>query len=150
MAELDGTRRDPSSGHDKQLLLGFIKSKRDARDRRREINAELADQRKAERKAGFDPKQIEAVVRWLEECEDKGREVVDEAEALFELYRNVADGAGLDFDEIMTDARDRALLKIFAPEDQLKPGAPTRKQKAVSDALAGCQASAWARGIGKR
>ncbi len=142
----DAGRRNPSSGHSKDLFVGFLKGMRALRDERRDINVEIAEKRKEMRKAGFDPKQMEKVVRWLEEVDDKGRDVVDEAEALFELYRDVAAGGGKDFDEIMTDARDRALLKIFAPTDQTKPGAPTKKQRAVSDALAGAQVSRMNRG----
>lgn len=132
-------RRDPSSGHSKDMLLAFLRRVRALRDDRRAVNADLAELRKEIRAGGFDAAKVEAVVRWQEDCEDKGRAVVDEAEALFDLYRSVADGGGKDFDEMMDDARDRALLKIFAPEDQSAPKAPTRKQRALSDAIAAAQ-----------
>jgi len=128
--------RDPSADHAKSMLLDFIRRLRALRDQRREINADMRELRSEAGDAGFSAKAIESVVRWQEECEDKGRADVDEFEALVELYRITVDGEGQNLAEIMDEARDRALLKIFAPEDQLKPKGPTKKQKAVQDALA--------------
>ncbi|MCT2398513.1 GapR family DNA-binding domain-containing protein [Novosphingobium mangrovi (ex Huang et al. 2023)] len=139
-------RRDPSSGHSKDLLLGHIRAVRDLRDQRRDINADIAARKKEARDQGFDSTKIEEVVRWMEKCDKHGRETMDEAEALYEMYRAVVDARGEDFDSIMADARDRALLKIFAPEDQLAPQAPTRKQRAVTDAMAAAHMSRMARG----
>lgn len=141
-------RRDPSSGHSKDLLLGYIRSVKGLRDDRRGITEEIAEIKKAARKAGFDGTKIEEVVRWLEKVEKHGRDVMDEAEAIFDLYRTVADGNGKDFDEIMDDARDRALLKIFAPDDQLAVKPPTQKQQAASTALAYAEISRMNRGEG--
>lgn len=148
MPEEHPGRRDPSGGHAKDMLLSFIRRVKDLRQQVRDLNADKAEVKKEARGAGFDSTKIEEVVRWMEKCEKHGRDVMDEAEALYELYRSVVDGGGQDFNEIMDDARDRALLKIFAPDDQLKPQAPTRKQKAVADALAMAQASRMNRGAG--
>lgn len=141
-----GGRRDPTQGHSKDMLLSFMRRIRNLRDDRRAINSDIAELRKEAKSAGFDAGKIEAVVRWQEDCEDKGREIVDEAEAIFDLYRSVADGQGKDFDEMMDEARDRALLKIFAPEDQLTPKGPTKKQRAMSDAMAAAQLNRLTRG----
>ena len=141
-------RRDPSAGNSKQLLLGHIRAVRELREQRREINADIAERKKEARAQGFDGTKIEEVVRWIEKVEKNGREAMDEVEALYELYRTTWDGGGLDFDEIMDDARDRALLKIFAGDDQTMPTGPTKKVKAVNDALAAAQASRQMRGQG--
>ena len=138
--------RDPSSGQAKALLLSFFRRTRQLRDDRRSINEDLKILRKEAKDAGFDAKRIEEVVRWQEECEKHGRERVDEAEALFDLYRMVADGQGLNFDEMMDDARDRALLAVFAGEDQTAPKAPTAKQRAASDAMIAAQIDRMTRG----
>jgi uncharacterized protein (UPF0335 family) len=140
--------RDPASDQAKALLMDFIRRMRALRDQRREITSDLAEVRGEAKDAGFDAKRLELVVRWMEECDDKGRAIVDEGEALFDLYRSVADGEGQNLDEIMGDARDRALLKMFAPDDQMAPPAPTKKQKAVGDALAAAAANKAMRGDG--
>ncbi len=138
--ELDG-RRDPSSGHSKELLLGYIRQVRDYRAIVREANSDKAEVKKEAKAAGFDARKIEEVAMWLDKVDKHGRAEMEEAEAIFELYRAVADGGAKDFDEIMTDARDRALLKIFAPDDQMKPKALTKKQKLAAEAVAYAQVS---------
>lgn len=148
MSEDIGGRRDPASGHAKELLLGHIRAVKDLRQQVRDLNADKAERKKMAREQGFDGTKIEEVVRWLEKVDKHGREAMDEADALYDLYRSVVDGKGLDIGELMDDARDRALLKLFAPDDQLKPKAPTQKQRAVSDALAMAQVSRMNRGMG--
>ncbi len=143
-------RRDPTSGHSKEMLLGFIRQVKDFRAQVREINALKAEAKKEARGVGFDSTKIEEVVRWLEKVEAHTRPVMDEAEAIYDLYRSVVDGQGQDFDAMMDDARDRALLKIFAPDDQLAPKPPTQKQRQVNDALAYAAVSRMNRGGGAR
>lgn len=138
--------RDSASDHAKEMLLSYIRRVKDLRQQVRDINAEKAEVKKEARDNGFDSTKIEEVVRWIEKVEDLGRDEMDEAEALYDLYRSVYDGGAQDFDAMMDDARDRALLKIFAPDDQSKPPAPTRKQRAVNDALAAAQCSRAMRG----
>ena len=147
----DYGRRDPTSGHSKEMLLGFIRQVKDLRARVRELNADKAAVKKEARAVGFDSTKIEEVVRWLEKVDTHTRPVMDEAEAIYDLYRSVVDGQGpdgkaQDFDAMMDDARDRALLKIFAPDDQLAPKPPTLKQRAASDALAYAAVSRMNRG----
>jgi len=132
-----GGRRDPTSDHSKELLLGHIRAVLDYREQVREINADKAERKKTAKDQGFDPVKIEEVARWVEKVNKHGRDVMDEAEAIYDLYRSVHDGQGQDFDTLMDGARDRALLKIFAPEDQTSPKGPTKRQKAIADALAG-------------
>jgi uncharacterized protein (UPF0335 family) len=141
--------RDAASDAAKAKLIGYIRRLRALRDQRRDINADMAEVRKEAKNEGFDAKRIEMVVRWQEECEDKGREIVDEGEALFELYRSVVDGEGRNLSDLMDDARDRALLKIFAPDDQADVRGPTKKVKAVNDALAMAQANRALRDFGR-
>lgn len=140
-------RKDPSSSdHARQLLIGHIRARRALRDDRKAINDQLREQAREIRDQGFDPRRVDDVVRWMEECDKHGREVVDEAEALFELYRDVAAGGGKRLSEMMDDARDRALLKQFAGDGAAEPKAPTRKEAAASDALASAAMSRMLRG----
>lgn len=134
-------RRDPTDGHSKDMLLGYIRRVMALRAEVRDLNADKAEVKKEARDQGFDSTKIEEVVRWLEKVEKHGRDVMEESEAIFDLYRSVHDGQGRDFDDLMNDARDRALLKVFAPDDQSKPKGPTKRQKAIADALAGAQVS---------
>lgn len=148
MVDPDYGRRDPTMGHSKQMLLGFIKQVKDFRAQVREVNALKAEAKKEARNVGFDSTKIEEVVRWLEKVDKHGRDVMDESEAIYDLYRSVVDGKGESFDSMMDSARDRALLKVFAGDDQLAPKPPTIKQRAASDALAYAAASRMNRGGG--
>lgn len=123
------------------LLLDYIRRVRALREGVRELNADKAEVKKEARDKGFDSTKIEEVVRWLEKVDKHGRAAMDEAEAVYELYRSAVDtrdpaGRPQSFDEIMSEARDRALLKLFAPDDQLAPKPATAKQRALSDAVA--------------
>lgn len=141
--------RDAASDHAKAQLMDLMRRCRALRDQRREVNKDLGELRTEAKDLGFDAKRLEMVVRWQEDVEDKGRDVVDEGEALYELYRSVVDGEGQNLDEIMGGARDRALLKIFAPDDhQDVRSTPTRKQQAVNSALAMAAANKAMRGGG--
>lgn len=120
----------------KLLLLGHVRAVKALRDQRREINADIAERKKEMRDQGFDARRVEDVVRWMEQCEKHGRETVDEAEAMFELYRGVVESEGKPVEQLMGSERDRELLARFAPQDQQQVKGPTRKQRAVHDALA--------------
>lgn len=128
-----------------RLLKAFIDRVKNLEDEIAELRSDQADVVKEAREAGFDGAKIREVVRWLRKVEKHGREAMDEAEALFELYRMAVDQRSDDFDAMMGDARDRALLKIFAPDDQISPKLNARAQRAkVATALA--KAAAMARG----
>ena len=83
-------------------------------------------------------------MRWLRRVDRLGREKVDEAEAIFDLYRTVASGGATKIDAMMDSARDRALLKIFAPDDQTDR-AISRRRKSMAAALALAAAAKAAR-----
>jgi uncharacterized protein (UPF0335 family) len=133
--------RDPATNHAKQLLVSHIRAVKALREQRSDINAEISARKKEAKDQGFDGTKIEEVVRWIEKVEKHGRDVMDEAEALYDLYRTTWDGGGIDLDALMDDARDRALLKMFAPDAQQEVKGPTKKQKAVADALAMAEAN---------
>lgn len=134
-----------SGDHSQTLLKAFIDRVKRLEDERAELGADITDVVKEARGAGFDGTKIREVVRWLRKCEKNGREAMDEAEALFDLYRMAIDGKAESFDSMMDEARDRALLKIFAPDDQIAPKLNVRAQRAkVATALA--KAAAMARG----
>lgn len=131
-------------GQSKTLLVGFVNRVRNIREERAALTKDLADVRKEAKNAGFDGTKIEEVVRWLEKVDKHGRQAMDEAEAIFELYRGVVDGGAQGFDDMMNDARDRALLKIFAPDDQVSPKL-TQRTKKMHEALAMAAAAKKAR-----
>jgi hypothetical protein len=80
------------------------------------------------------------VVRWLRKIDKHGRERVDEAEAIFDLYRQTVDGGGASFDDMMNDARDRALLRSSRPTDQVDAKVNQRTKK-MRDAVAMAKAA---------
>lgn len=130
--------------HSKTLLLAFINRVKRIADEIKDMQADITDVCKEAKDAGFEPRRIREVVRWLQKIDKHGRQTVDEAEAIFDLYRSVVDGGATSLDDMMNDARDRALLKIFAPKDQASEKLNQRTKKA-RDAIALAQAAKAAR-----
>jgi uncharacterized protein (UPF0335 family) len=135
---------EPDSGHSKTLLVAFVNRIKRLREERKALTDDIRDVRKEAKVAGFDSRKIEEVVRWMEECEKNGRDAMDEAEAIFDLYRQVVDGGAQDFDSMMDSARDRALLKIFAGDDQIDEKINQRARR-MREAVAMAQAARKAR-----
>lgn len=133
-----------TDGHSKQLLVSAIRFVKGQLDEIAGINEVIAERCKDARDQGFDSGKIREVARWLRKVEKHGRDKMDEAEAIFDLYRSVVDTGGADLDTMMDDARDRALLKMFAGEDQVEKKL-SASRKRVSTALALAQASKAAR-----
>lgn len=134
-----------SSDHSATLLKGFVNGVLRLRESIAELQTDVREVRKEARLAGFDSTKLLEVVRWLEKVEKHGRPAMEEAEALFDLYRTAVDGTAATFDEMMNDARDRALLKIFAPDDQVSPKI-NRRVAAVNNAATMARAAKMARG----
>ncbi|GAA4220234.1 hypothetical protein GCM10022253_23910 [Sphingomonas endophytica] len=107
-------------GQSKLLLVGFIRRVKAHMDEVAEINEVIAAECKEAKSRGFDGTKIREVARWLRKIDKHGREKVDEAEAIFDLYRSVVGGGEDGFDAMMDSARDRALLAMFAPDDQVE------------------------------
>jgi uncharacterized protein (UPF0335 family) len=120
---------DLPEGQSKTLLLGFVNRVKALADEIADLQADTSDVVKEAKAAGFDGTKIREVVAWLRKVDRHGRDKMDEAEAIFDLYRQV-EGRAQRFDEMMDDARDRALLKIFAPDDQVTPKLNQRTKKA--------------------
>lgn len=131
-------------GHSKTLLVGFIRRVKTIADEIGELQADVSDICKEAKSAGFEPVRIREVVRWLRKIDKHGRDRVDEAEAIFDLYRQTVDGGGASLDDMMNDARDRALLQIFAPTDQVDAKVNQRTRK-MRDAVAMARAAKAAR-----
>lgn len=133
-----------AEGQSRTLLMGFYKRMRALRDERASLTADLGDVRKEARRAGFDATKIEEVCRWMEKIDKHGRDRMDEAEAIFDLYRQIVDGRGAEFEDMMNNARDRALLKIFAPDDQVAEKI-NQRTKTMRNAVVMAQAAKRAR-----
>ncbi len=131
-------------GHSKTLLVAFVNRVKRLEDERADLAADASEVCKEAKGAGFDATKIREVVRWLRKVEKHGRETMDEAEAIFDLYRSVVDGGAVPLDEMMSTARDRALLKIFAPDDQMGSQL-TQRTKKMNVALALAAGAAKAR-----
>nr|WP_246346481.1 GapR family DNA-binding domain-containing protein [Sphingomonas endophytica] len=101
-------------------MVGFIRRVKAHMDEVAEINEVIAAECKEAKSRGFDGTKIREVARWLRKIDKHGREKVDEAEAIFDLYRSVVGGGEDGFDAMMDSARDRALLAMFAPDDQVE------------------------------
>lgn len=132
------------SEQSKTLLLGFIRRGKALADEIKDLQADVSDICKEAKAAGFEPTKIREVITWLCKIDKHGRDKVDEAEAIFDLYRSVADGGAVKLDEMMDNARDRALLAIFAPDDQTEKKLNKRRQT-MRSALAMAQAAKAAR-----
>lgn len=127
------------------MLCGFVNRVKALEDERADLAADASDVCKEAKGAGFDATKIREVVRWLRKIDKHGRAKVDEADAIFDLYRSVVDGGSQPLDQMMTEARDRALLKIFAGDDQVGPKLNDRR-KTMNKALAHIAAAKQARG----
>lgn len=133
-----------SEGQSKTLLSGFVTRGKAIADEIGTLQEDLSALCKEAKDAGFEPTKIREVIRWLRKIDKHGREKVDEAEAIFDLYRTVVDGGPVTLDEVMDSARDRALLAIFAPDDQVEKKLSKRRQ-AMKTALAMAAAAKQAR-----
>lgn len=135
---------EPAEGHSKTLLLGFVNRVKARADEIKDLQADISEVCKEAKDAGFDPTKVREVVRWLQKIDKHGREKVDEAEAIFDLYRQTVEGRAKGFGEMMDSARDRALLAIFAPTDQVDAKVNQRTKK-MRDAVAMARAAKAAR-----
>lgn len=135
---------EPAEGHSKTLLVSFVSRVKALADEIKDLQSDMTDVCKEAKSAGFEAVRIREVVRWLQKIDKHGREQVDEAEAIFDLYRQVVDGGARDFGSMMDSARDRAILKQFAGDDQTAPQINQRTKK-MREALAMAQAAKQAR-----
>lgn len=131
-------------GHSKTLLIGFIRRVHRIADEIRSLQADIVDVIKEAKTAGFDGTKIREVERWMAKVEKHGREKMDEAEAIFDLYRSTVDGEKIDLDAMMDAARDRALVAMFAGDDQIA-GEVHKRRKGVASAAALARAAREAR-----
>jgi uncharacterized protein (UPF0335 family) len=131
-------------GHSKTLLVGFIRRAKALADEIADIQGDLTDVIKEAKGAGFDGTKVREVVAWLRKVEKHGRDKMDEAEAIFDLYRQTVDGSGIDLDTMLAGAKDRALVAMFAGDDQIAQ-AVHKRRKGVASAAALAQAARQAR-----
>lgn len=132
------------AGHSKTLLVGYINRVKSVADEIKDLQADITDICKDAKGAGFEPTKIREVVRWLQKIDKHGREKVDDAEAIFDLYRSTVDGQAIDLDSMMDQARDRALVAMFAGDDQVAKEVH-KKRKGVASAAALARAAREAR-----
>jgi uncharacterized protein (UPF0335 family) len=102
----------------KAMLVGFVNRVKSLADEIKDLQADISDVVKEAKSSGFDGTKIREVVRWLQKVDKHGREKVEEAEAIFDLYRAHVEGGGSRIEDMMSDARSKAILATFAPDDQ--------------------------------
>lgn len=101
-------------GRSKTLLVAFINRVKAIEDQRADLAADAADVCREAKGAGFEPTKVREVVRWLRRIDKHGRAKVDEAEAIFDLYRS-AMGGTVKLEEVTGDA----ILRAMFAEDQV-------------------------------
>ena len=121
----------PSDTDSEQRLRAFIKRILHLREERKAITDDIADVSKEAKAAGFDSVKITEVCRWLERCEKHGRDAMVEAEAIFDLYREVAEDSGGPLSALFDQAKDKALVELFAGKE---PDQPTKRVKGLNAA----------------
>ncbi|MPT48268.1 MAG: DUF2312 domain-containing protein [Sphingobium sp.] len=136
---------DMNGGQSKTLLVGYVRRLKDIADQIGELQADMTEICKEAKSAGFLPVRLREVVSWLRKVDKHGREKVEEAEAIFDLYRTVIDGKTQNFEAMMNDARDRALLRQFAPDDQMEAKL-SKSRQTMRNALAMAKMAKEARG----
>lgn len=136
---------EPVEPDTERQLRSYIRRVLNLREERAAITADIADVMKEARSTGFDGRKITEVCQWLEKVEKHGRDAMLQAEELFDLYREVAEGPSAPIAEMFEAARDRALAEMFAaPPETAAP--QSKKIKAIGHAAALARAARLARG----
>lgn len=130
---------EPRETESEQRLRALIARVLNLRGERAAITADIGEVMKEAKGAGFDSVKITEVCRWIERCDKHGREAMLEAEALFQLYRDVAEGPVAPLAEQFEAARDKVLVEMFASPPE--PKAPPRRIKALNAHRAAAQAA---------
>lgn len=91
------------------------------------LRTQEAYRKKVAKEEGFLPKQISAVVRWIEKCAKHGTDMMRAGEATFQMYRGTVEGRGITRQPASDDpklqqiagggrsaAKDRALAQTMA------------------------------------
>lgn len=138
---------DPADPETERRLRGLITRVLNLREERAGITSDIAVVLKEARDTGFDSRKITEACIWVEKCNKHGRETMVLAEQVYHIYRDVAQGPVRPLAEQFADAKDRALVEIFASPPEEKPKVPKRV-KAAEDAAALARAARIARGEG--
>lgn len=120
----------PTDPETERRLRGLIGRVLNLREERRAISADITDVLKEARSTGFDSRKITETCQWLEKVDKHGREAMLQAEELFHLYREVAEGPAAPVAELFEAARDKALAEMFAAPPETK--APPRRIKTLN------------------
>jgi uncharacterized protein (UPF0335 family) len=122
-------------------LRALIKRVLGLREERSAITADIGDVLKEARARGFDSKKITEVCQWLERVDKHGRDAMVEAEALFDLYRDIAEEPDRPLSDAFSAARDKVLVAMFAGGDEPPAPKETKRHRALRAAMANAQAA---------
>lgn len=141
-------RRDtyvaPPDATTEQQLRAIIAKVLELRAERTETGKTIALELRKARSLGFSPVKITEACRWLEKCDQHGRDRMMDAEELYRIYREIGEGPQ---PELKVEG-DSKLVAMFAGADAQAPKkAATLKQKQVGDAIALAAIARMNRGI---
>lgn len=124
-----------------QQLRALIKRVLGLREERSAITADIGAVLKEARSTGFDSRKITEVCQWLEKVEKHGRDKMIEAEALFDLYREIGEGSDRPLAEAFTEARDKQLVALFAGGGGADKPKETKRHRALRAAMENARAA---------
>lgn len=134
----------PPDASTEQQLRAIIAKVLDLRTERTETGKTITLELRKARSLGFSPIKITEACRWIEKCDQHGRERMMDAEELYRIYREIGEGPQ---PELQIEG-DSKLVEMFASGPSEGPKkATTIKQRQVGDAIAFAQISRMNRGI---
>ncbi|WP_408585937.1 DUF2312 domain-containing protein [Novosphingobium sp.] len=133
----------PANATSEEQLRAIIARVLELRAERSETGKTIQLELRKARACGFDPVKISEACRWLEKCDQHGRDRMMASEELFQIYREIGDGPQPE----MKVEGDSKLVAMFAGAEPAPKKAPTLKQKQVGDAIALAAISRMNRGL---
>jgi uncharacterized protein (UPF0335 family) len=116
-------------GQSREALVAYINELKEREDQISEIREEQSEICKSAKDSGFSVAGLRDIVRWLKKVDRHGLVKVEEAEALFDLYRQVHQGGAQRFDEIVASAQNQALMAKFVGSDQIEQQLSRRRRE---------------------
>ncbi len=134
----------PPDASTEQQLRAIIAKVLELRAERGEVGKTIQLELRKARACGFSPVKITEACRWIEKCDEHGRDRMMDADELYRIYREIGEGPQ---PEVKVEG-DSKLVAMFAGGDAAAPKkAATLKQKQVGDAIALAAIARMNRGI---
>jgi uncharacterized protein (UPF0335 family) len=134
----------PPDASTEQQLRAIIAKILELRAERTETGKTITLELRKARSLGFSPVKITEACRWIEKCDQHGRDRMMDAEELYRIYREIGEGPQPEL-QIQGDSKPAEMFASGPNEGPKK--ATTIKQRQVGDAIAFAQISRMNRGI---